>query len=185
MEQWNRQSALLDQLRASRQAPQVDRDSPYFAHLRLRENGNGARHPARQSHAPAARRAHRRLAQCAHLAHLLPLPTRRRVRGGDCRPHHDRDSRGAPHGHHSRPDACSGSMRLRVSSPQTSTPRTAGGTRRWNRRGSPAAKAPHCARYQTARAATGASEPISKAAGAAPTSISPTSPGSSIRSSSR
>jgi len=40
MEQWNRQSALLDQLRASRQAPQVDRDSPYFAHLRLRENGN-------------------------------------------------------------------------------------------------------------------------------------------------
>src|SRR6185295_1075095 len=39
MEQWNRQSALLDQLRASRQAPQVDRDSPYFAHLRLREGG--------------------------------------------------------------------------------------------------------------------------------------------------
>jgi DNA helicase-2/ATP-dependent DNA helicase PcrA len=38
MEQWNRQSALLDQLRASRQAPQVDRNSPYFAHLRLREN---------------------------------------------------------------------------------------------------------------------------------------------------
>lgn len=40
MEQWNRQSALLDQLRTSRQAPQVDRSSPYFAHLRLRENGN-------------------------------------------------------------------------------------------------------------------------------------------------
>lgn len=40
MEQWNRQSALLDQLRASRQAPQVNRESPYFAHLRLRENGN-------------------------------------------------------------------------------------------------------------------------------------------------
>src|SRR5262245_45729315 len=39
MEQWNRQSALLQQLRAARQAPQVDRDSPYFAHLRLRENG--------------------------------------------------------------------------------------------------------------------------------------------------
>ncbi len=40
MDQWNRQAALLDQLRASRQAPQVDRDSPYFAHLRLRENGS-------------------------------------------------------------------------------------------------------------------------------------------------
>ncbi|HXQ23580.1 MAG TPA: ATP-binding domain-containing protein [Candidatus Acidoferrales bacterium] len=39
-EQWNRQSALLDQLRAARQAPQVNRESPYFAHLRLRENGN-------------------------------------------------------------------------------------------------------------------------------------------------
>lgn len=39
MEQWNRQSALLEQLRASRQAPQVDRSSPYFAHLRLREGG--------------------------------------------------------------------------------------------------------------------------------------------------
>jgi DNA helicase-2/ATP-dependent DNA helicase PcrA len=39
LEQWNRQQALLDQLRAARQAPQVDRDSPYFAHLRLRENG--------------------------------------------------------------------------------------------------------------------------------------------------
>jgi DNA helicase-2/ATP-dependent DNA helicase PcrA len=40
LEQWNRQSALLDQLRTSRQAPQVSRDSPYFAHLRLRERGS-------------------------------------------------------------------------------------------------------------------------------------------------
>ncbi len=39
LEQWNRQSALLQQLREARQAPQVGRDSPYFAHLRLRENG--------------------------------------------------------------------------------------------------------------------------------------------------
>jgi DNA helicase II / ATP-dependent DNA helicase PcrA len=39
LEQWNRQSALLGQLRTSRQAPQVSRDSPYFAHLRLRERG--------------------------------------------------------------------------------------------------------------------------------------------------
>ena len=39
LDQWNRQSALLEQLRASRQAPQVSRDSPYFAHLRLCENG--------------------------------------------------------------------------------------------------------------------------------------------------
>src|SRR5882724_3358643 len=38
LEQWHRQSALLDQLRASRQMPQVRRDSPYFAHLRLREH---------------------------------------------------------------------------------------------------------------------------------------------------
>jgi DNA helicase-2/ATP-dependent DNA helicase PcrA len=40
LEQWNRQAALLDQLRASRQTPQVSRDSPYFAHLRLREGTN-------------------------------------------------------------------------------------------------------------------------------------------------
>jgi ATP-dependent DNA helicase UvrD/PcrA len=39
MDQWNRHTALLEQLRASRQAPQVDRDSPYFAHLRLRDHG--------------------------------------------------------------------------------------------------------------------------------------------------
>jgi len=37
--QLHRQSALLDQLRRSRSAPQVERDSPYFAHLRLREDG--------------------------------------------------------------------------------------------------------------------------------------------------
>jgi len=37
LQQWNRQVALLEQLRASRQAPQVNPDSPYFAHLRLRE----------------------------------------------------------------------------------------------------------------------------------------------------
>ena len=40
LEQWHRQSALLDQLRASRQMPQVSRTSPYFAHLRLREHGH-------------------------------------------------------------------------------------------------------------------------------------------------
>jgi DNA helicase-2/ATP-dependent DNA helicase PcrA len=34
---WNLQTALLEQLRKSRSAPQVDRESPYFAHLRLRE----------------------------------------------------------------------------------------------------------------------------------------------------
>jgi len=39
LQQFNRQSALLDQLRASRQAPEVSRESPYFAHLRLREDG--------------------------------------------------------------------------------------------------------------------------------------------------
>ncbi|MFN8625525.1 MAG: AAA family ATPase [Candidatus Binatia bacterium] len=37
LDQWHRQSALLEQLRASRQAPRVDRGSPYFAHMRLRE----------------------------------------------------------------------------------------------------------------------------------------------------
>ncbi len=36
-DQWHRQSALLRQLRTSREAPRVDRSSPYFAHLRLRE----------------------------------------------------------------------------------------------------------------------------------------------------
>ncbi len=39
LQQWNRQVALLEQLRAARQAPQVNPDSPYFAHLRLKENG--------------------------------------------------------------------------------------------------------------------------------------------------
>jgi len=39
MEQWNRQSALLEQLRRADRAPEVDRASPYFAHLRLREQG--------------------------------------------------------------------------------------------------------------------------------------------------
>jgi DNA helicase-2/ATP-dependent DNA helicase PcrA len=37
-EQWHRQSALLRQLRESRDAPEVDPRSPYFAHLRLRED---------------------------------------------------------------------------------------------------------------------------------------------------
>jgi DNA helicase-2/ATP-dependent DNA helicase PcrA len=37
--EWNRQSALLRQLRASREAPRVASESPYFGHLRLRENG--------------------------------------------------------------------------------------------------------------------------------------------------
>jgi DNA helicase-2/ATP-dependent DNA helicase PcrA len=36
-DQWYRQSALLEQLRSSRQRPAVDPGSPYFAHLRLRE----------------------------------------------------------------------------------------------------------------------------------------------------
>jgi DNA helicase-2/ATP-dependent DNA helicase PcrA len=35
--QWNRHSALLQQLRRSRAAPGVDPASPYFAHLRIRE----------------------------------------------------------------------------------------------------------------------------------------------------
>lgn len=38
-EQFHRQSALLRQLRASRGGPSVDPASPYFAHLRLREDG--------------------------------------------------------------------------------------------------------------------------------------------------
>jgi len=38
-QQWHRQSALLAQLRASREAPAIDPSTPYFAHLRLRENG--------------------------------------------------------------------------------------------------------------------------------------------------
>jgi len=39
LEQWDRGSALLRQLRTSRATPIVDRSSPYFAHLRLREAG--------------------------------------------------------------------------------------------------------------------------------------------------
>jgi len=34
---WNLQTALLQQLRKSRSAPRIDRDCPYFAHLRLQE----------------------------------------------------------------------------------------------------------------------------------------------------
>jgi len=37
MQQWDRQSALLKQLRESRKAPVVDRNSPYFGHLELSE----------------------------------------------------------------------------------------------------------------------------------------------------
>ncbi|GIW43652.1 MAG: hypothetical protein KatS3mg077_0934 [Candidatus Binatia bacterium] len=40
LQQWDRQSALLQQIRASRAAPQVDPSSPYFAHMRIRENGS-------------------------------------------------------------------------------------------------------------------------------------------------
>lgn len=39
LQQWDRQNALLQQIRASRASPQVDPSSPYFAHMRLRENG--------------------------------------------------------------------------------------------------------------------------------------------------
>jgi len=39
LEQWDRGSALLRQLRASRAAPRVEPGTPYFAHLRLREAG--------------------------------------------------------------------------------------------------------------------------------------------------
>lgn len=39
MMQYDQQFALLEQLRASRDKPQVDPDSPYFAHVRLKENG--------------------------------------------------------------------------------------------------------------------------------------------------
>jgi DNA helicase-2/ATP-dependent DNA helicase PcrA len=39
LQQWDRQSALLEQLRRAPRAPEVDRASPYFAHLRLREGG--------------------------------------------------------------------------------------------------------------------------------------------------
>ncbi len=37
LQQWDRQSALLQQLRSARGTPQVELASPYFAHLRLRE----------------------------------------------------------------------------------------------------------------------------------------------------
>jgi DNA helicase-2/ATP-dependent DNA helicase PcrA len=38
-QQYEQGAALLRQLREGRSAPSVERDSPYFAHLRLRENG--------------------------------------------------------------------------------------------------------------------------------------------------
>ena len=38
-QRWNQQSALLAQLRSARGAARVDPGSPYFAHLRIRENG--------------------------------------------------------------------------------------------------------------------------------------------------
>ncbi len=39
LEQWHHQSALLEQLRSSREGAPVDPDIPYFGHLRLREEG--------------------------------------------------------------------------------------------------------------------------------------------------
>ncbi len=39
MEQYNQNHALLGQLRAARDRPEVDPDSPYFAHLKLEEEG--------------------------------------------------------------------------------------------------------------------------------------------------
>lgn len=39
MDQYNARLALLEQIRAARDRPEVDPDSPYFAHLRLREEG--------------------------------------------------------------------------------------------------------------------------------------------------
>jgi DNA helicase-2/ATP-dependent DNA helicase PcrA len=39
LQQWDRQSALLQQLRTAERPPDVDLASPYFAHLRLAENG--------------------------------------------------------------------------------------------------------------------------------------------------
>ena len=41
MEQYNQNHALLGQLRESRDRAEVDPDSPYFAHLRLEEEGRG------------------------------------------------------------------------------------------------------------------------------------------------
>ncbi|MCA9511710.1 MAG: ATP-binding domain-containing protein [Myxococcales bacterium] len=38
--EWQRQSALLEQIRAGKPTGEVDPHSPYFAHLRLREGGN-------------------------------------------------------------------------------------------------------------------------------------------------
>src|SRR5262245_10166266 len=38
MQQWDRHSALLKQLRTAERAPAVDATSPYFAHLKLRES---------------------------------------------------------------------------------------------------------------------------------------------------
>ncbi len=39
LQQWDRQSALLRQLRTAERPPDIDPGSPYFAHLRLRERG--------------------------------------------------------------------------------------------------------------------------------------------------
>lgn len=39
LEQWHHQSALLEQLRTSRDSAPVNADTPYFGHLRLREEG--------------------------------------------------------------------------------------------------------------------------------------------------
>ncbi len=39
LSQWDRASALLRQIRAGRSGPQVDPSTPYFAHMRLREDG--------------------------------------------------------------------------------------------------------------------------------------------------
>ena len=103
LEQMHRIEALSRQ-RGKGDAPPVDRKSPYFGHLRLEESGKrrDVLIGARSFVEPGGRRADRRLAKRPHLAPLLPIRGRRRLRGTHRRsPGRGRDPR-PPHGRHRR-----------------------------------------------------------------------------------
>ena len=88
-EQWHRQSALLRQIRSSAEAPRSIRARPTSPTCGSRGR-RAARSLPRARHPHRVRRAHRRLAPCAGLAPLLPLPAGRRLRGGVRRAHAQR-----------------------------------------------------------------------------------------------
>ena len=153
MEQWNRQSALLQQLRTARQAPQVDRDVAVLRPPAAAGGGRRAGHPASARPPGCGRSAHRRLAQRADLADLLSLPTGRPYEEEIAGRRVSGEVVVRRSGHHPRTARCNASKRRKASSTAT---RARG---EWHQRRSshgdwPAARARPCARTAPAKART-------------------------------